>query len=137
MSHKTVIATQFKNISALKTAIEKVSPQWAGKIEVAQNGKNLTWHGYSGTQRAEAQLVVKGVGTFGNDLGFSRQPNGTYLLLADAYDINNDKVADKKWQDKLKQRYATEVVIASQRKLGRRYRETVKPNGAIVLTVEV
>ena len=122
MSHFTRVSTKISRKSALIKALLEMGFK-EHMIEVSD--KPLQLKGYMGDFREGKQghIRIKGhgwgssqnhVGGMSNDLGFERMEDGTYAFHVSNYDVNK---YNKKWQEKLLDRYAQATVheIADER----------------------
>jgi hypothetical protein len=107
MSHFTRLQTRIVETDALCKALADVG---FDKVEVHAEAQHL--YGYQGDQRADTAEVIirrRHVGRASNDIGFKRQPDGTFTAIISGYDRSKYSEA---WLDKLTQRYAYHVTRA-------------------------
>ncbi len=86
MSHFVQCQTQIRDRSALCRALEELG--WADR-EIEVHAAPVPLYGYQGDERPErAEVVIRRqfVGEASNDIGFARQPDGTYLAIISEYD---------------------------------------------------
>ena len=106
----------------------------AEAIEIHKEPQAL--YGYQGDIRSEkAHIIIRrqNVGTAANDLGWERQPDGTYRAWISEYDEQHAFLPAR--QDKLKQEYAVAAVTQQQMQYGRKVSRRLLPNGKIELEV--
>jgi hypothetical protein len=88
------------------------------KYEVHSEAQPL--YGYGGDQRNEkANIIIRRQNTgisASNDIGFSKQPDGTYQAVISAYD--HSAKFDDTWMGKLKQGYTVQRHMAVARAKG-------------------
>ncbi|MEK6718292.1 MAG: DUF1257 domain-containing protein, partial [candidate division NC10 bacterium] len=86
MSHFVECRTQIRDLSALCQALQELG--WADS-EIEVHAAPVPLYGYQGDERPERGEVVirrEFVGEASNDIGFARQPDGTYLAIISEYD---------------------------------------------------
>lgn len=104
MSHYTTLKTAFKDVDALVEALAHVGFK---TVEVHESPVNLM--GFQGDVRADMANVVirrRHVGRLSNDIGFRREPDGTYAAVISDYD---QTAHGEPWLARLRQRYAYTV----------------------------
>ena len=123
MSAYKTVQTKMTDLGTLQRALERVKPEWKGKIEVAQPGKTVTIRGDS-VQQGELVIPKSKIGTYG-DIGVIRAKDGTFTLWIS--DVDNGsyfkdapsrekqgKLFDQKFIDKVSQAYGfTEGVTSA------------------------
>jgi hypothetical protein len=100
MSHYTTIRTRISDMGSLICAVESMGYQY-------KTGKNLPMYDFCGNKTAyTADLVIprKYLASVSNDIGFSRQEDGTYRLIISDYDQTAAKIKD--FPQQIRQRYA-------------------------------
>lgn len=105
MSHYSKVKTLIKNRACLVKALADVGFK---DIEVYDIAQPLV--GFQNDIRKDKANVIvrrKYVGSASNDLGFVLQEDGTYGAIISDYDSST---YNKKWLDKLQQRYSLHVV---------------------------
>src|SRR5262245_16439249 len=101
MSHFTHLQTRIVEVDALRKALADVGFE---EVEVHDEAQHL--YGFQGDQRADTAEVIirrRHVGYASNDIGFKRQPDGTFTAIISGYDRSKYSAA---WLEKLTQRYA-------------------------------
>lgn len=114
MSHFTTIKTQIKNVDALVKALADVGFR---SVEVHQTAQALM--GYEGDVRSQTAEVIirrKFVGRLSNDIGFKRQPDGTYEAIISDYDRRHGYGDD--WLGQVMQRYGYHHLTATAAQQG-------------------
>ena len=87
MSLYCSVKTQFKNQDALVAALMETGEWQINQIDVYDVAHNL--FGYQGDQKKEvAHIIIRreGVGHSSNDMGFVRNPDGTYSAIISELD---------------------------------------------------
>ena len=114
MSHFTTVRTQMKNREALVRALRSLG---FSAVEVHSIPQHL--YGYVGDVRPQkAEIIVRRqyISMASNDIGFSRQKDGTFKATISEYDQGIGYNAE--WLGRLSQQYAYEILqehIRSQR----------------------
>lgn len=128
MSHFTTIKTRITDADALRSALLFIGkPQGAAKFSeeyVLVDSEGLTLFGYQGDDRSKlpednpnfappCEVVVRQqtIGGASNDIGFSRQSDGTLAAHISDYDRH---CFDERWLNRLSQRYS---VIKAERQI--------------------
>lgn len=104
MSHFTVMRTKFTDPAALLKAL---ADQGFRDVEVHEQAQHL--RGFMGDVRKHTAEVIirrKYVGQASNDIGFKKQPDGTYDAVISSYDRHK---YSQEWLNRLAQRYAYHV----------------------------
>lgn len=127
MSMYCEVKTQFKNQDCLIAAMMETHGWTQEQIEVHTEAQPLI--GYQNDARPQkAHIIVRrvNVGTASNDLGFERQPDGSFVAHISEYDRNryNDQ-----WINNLKGNYAFHVVARQQQARGRTVQRERLPDG--------
>ncbi len=131
MSHYCEIQTELRDPDALVVALRALG---FPAVEVHPVPQTLT--GYAGDERPErAEVIVRRryVGRAANDLGFARQPDGTFRAIISEYDQGQGY--DAPWLGRLAQEYALARVQAVARAHGRPVAITRRPDGCIAVRV--
>lgn len=108
MSHFTNIQTQIKDINSLVKALADLGFKTVELCEAAQH-----LYGYEGDARAQtAEVIVRRqfIGGMSNDIGFKRQPDGTFEAVISEFDRLK---YSQLWLNRLTQRYAYHALIAN------------------------
>jgi hypothetical protein len=112
MSHFTQLRTKITDVPHLVAALGDVGYE---TVEVHESAQQL--YGYLGDVRAQrAEVIVRRahVGVSSNDLGFERQPDGTFRAWISDFDARKHNEA---WLHRLEARYAyhaTRATLAQQ-----------------------
>jgi hypothetical protein len=107
MSHFTRIRTQIKELDVLVQALADVGFK---AVEVHATAQHL--YGYEGDIRPDtAEVIIRraNIGAMSNDIGFHRQPDGTFEAIISEYDQRQYSQA---WLNRLTQRYAYHALMA-------------------------
>jgi len=121
------IETQFRNPEALLCALMETGQWTAEQIEVHSEPQNL--FGYHGDLRSEkANIIIrrKHVGQCSNDIGFSKNEDGTFTAIISEFDKTK---YSEHWTNKLKQSYAFQAIRLQQEAKGRQVSRTKLPDG--------
>ena len=133
MSHFVECQTEFRDPHALVAALIECGFQ-ESQIEVHQEAVPL--YGYQGDQRAQkAHIVIRRqhVGSAANDVGWEKQPDGTYRAWISEYDSRHRFNAEM--QNRIKQEYAYHAVARQQRAQGRTVQRRELENGEIEVVI--
>ena len=122
MSHFTSIATQIKDIAALKGACKELG------IDVLENAEA---RGYS-TNKIKGEYVLRLKGPY--DIALNKQPDGTYGLTTDWWDGHVEKEVGTNY-GRLLQLYAVHKATAEARKRGHSVQRKRQKNGSIKLVI--
>ena len=122
MSHFTTIATQIKDIAALRSACGELGFQVM---------ENTTARGYS-TNTTKGDYVLRLKGPY--DIALNKQPDGTYGLTTDWWDGHVEKEVGANY-GRLLQLYAVHKATAEARKRGHSVQRKQQKNGAIKLVI--
>lgn len=128
MSAYTEVETEFKDVEALKLALKDLKYTY-------EEGEELTMYGYQGDiRRQTAEIVIRRrhVGAASNDVGFGKQPDGSYKMIISEYD--QDTNFDEKVQNKLRQRYSYHAIVRQAQAKGYQVSES-KERGKIKLVL--
>ena len=133
MSHFVECQTEFRDPQALVAALIECGFA-AEQIEV--HAEAVPLYGYQGDQREQkANIIIRRehVGTAANDVGWERQPDGTYRAWISEYDGRHRFKPE--FQDKIRQEYAYQVIARQQRARGRSVSRERLPSGEIEVTI--
>ncbi|MFZ5452992.1 MAG: DUF1257 domain-containing protein [Thermodesulfobacteriota bacterium] len=133
MSHYSEVQIEMRYGAALVAALNRLG--FKGKVEVHQEAQAL--YGYQGDMRAQkAHIIIRKehVGRDANDIGFERQPDGTFRAFISDYDLQYNHYGSA-WQGRLKQAYGIEKARAEARKKGYRVSEKKLDDGRIQLVL--
>lgn len=133
MSHYVECRTEFRDADALVAALADIGFA-ADQIEV--HAEPVAMYGYQGDvrpQRAHVVIRRQHVGTGANDVGWERQPDGTYRGWISEYDGRNR--FNLNTQNRLKQEYVFQVIARQQRARGRSVERTRLPGGELEVVV--
>ena len=137
MSQYAKIKTTIKDENCLiESLLELFQLNDKGSIEVYDAPENL--YDYMGKIRPQkANIIIrhKTVGPASNDMGFLRNPDGTFTLIVDNYSQSSLKYGFK-WQGKLLQKYAEKLLLKEQKKRNRATTVT-KVKSGILLDIAV
>jgi hypothetical protein len=123
----------FKDQQALIEALVAVGFE-RSQIEVHQAAVPL--FGYRGDerpQRAHVAIRRQHVGPAANDVGWERQPDGTFRAWISEYDTRTRFNAQL--QNRIKQEYAVAILSRQARTLGRTVQRQQREDGAIELRI--
>jgi len=133
MSHFVECQTEFRDPAALVAALVECGfPQ--AQIEI--HDQPVPLYGYQGDVRPQqAHIVIRRqhVGPAANDVGWEKQPDGTFRAWISENDGRNRFNPDL--QNRIKQEYACQVITRQQRSLGRTIERQPLPGGEIELTI--
>ena len=110
-----------------------------GKVEVHKEAQAL--YGYQGDARAQkAHIIIRRehVGSYANDIGFERQPDGSYRAWISEFDQTRTSGGtryDDKWLGQLKQAYGVEKARLEAKKRGYRVSEQKLDDGRVRLVI--
>ena len=137
MSHYALIQCDFTSEPDLIAALQEVSPQLRGRVEHYAYGTPLIdYHGKIRPERAHIVIRRQHLNAASNDLGFARGANGVYTAIISDYDQSLGYNAA--WLARVKQVYARNVVVSEATRKGQRILgQSVKPDGSIVLRIQV
>jgi hypothetical protein len=136
MSHFTTVHTKIRDPDCLMRAMEKVKPGWVGKIERHRDPQHL--RGFQNDQREQmAHIIVRRrhVGQASNDLGFLRQPDGSYGIHISDHDAGHNGYTND-WVSQLTRTYAEEKVMRALKARGMQF-NTQKTKDATTIKVLV
>lgn len=143
MSHFVECQTEFRDPVALVAALVECGfPE--DQIEV--HDQPVALYGYQGDVRLQtAHIVIRRqhVGSGANDVGWERQPDGTYRGWISEFDAGVGPYANRQasarfnqaMQNRIRQEYACQVITRQQRGLGRTIERQRLPGGEIELTI--
>lgn len=107
MSHFTTIKTQLRDTAALVQALADVG---FPEVEVHETPQHL--YGFEGDVRSQtAEVIIRRQHISGasNDIGFQRQPDGTFQAIISDYDRRDYA---QPWLNRLTQRYGYHCLMA-------------------------
>ena len=133
MSHYSEVRVEITDEGCLLAALSRLG--FAGKVEVHKEAQPL--YGYQGDVREQkAHVIIRRqfVGTAANDIGFERQPNGSYRVWVSEFDQSHNKYDDT-WLGRLKQAYGIEKVRKEAKKKGFRLTEQKQDDGRVRLVL--
>lgn len=139
MSEYVTIQTQFRIPELLVRALQDMGFAWE-QIEV--HPEPVPLYGYQGDRRPErAEVIIRRshVGRHANDLGFARQPDGTYRAIISEYDQRHAGAHgpyDQAWLGRLAQGYSLRLLERAYRERGWRVSAQRQANGVIELIAE-
>jgi hypothetical protein len=118
MSHYVIVQVKITRLDCLIEALENMG--YRGKIEVHREPAVLI--GYDGKPRivngrtAAAEVIIRKEHLWpaANDIGFARQPDGTYIAYISEYDMR----VQPSWHRRLVQEYGAAVAARELRKKG-------------------
>lgn len=128
MSAYTEQQTQFKDSALLVQALKACGVSEVNVFETAQR-----LEGYHGDKRADtAEIIIPrhAVGYLSNEIGFKRQPDGTYKAIVSEFDstkYNSD------WMRTLVNTYSELGVISKAKKAGLKFAGQKQVNGKLRL----
>ncbi len=100
MSHYTTIQTKITDLESLTYAVESLG----FKYEVGRQLPLYNWTGSKTQHTADLVIPRKYLTSISNDIGFSKQRDGTYKIIISDIDQNDEKT--KHLAEQLRQRYA-------------------------------
>ena len=133
MSHFVECRTEFRDPQALVAALVECGFQ-ESQIEV--HAEAVPLYGYQGDARPQrAHIVIRRqhVGPAANDVGWERQPDGTYRAWISEYDGRHR--FSEQMQNKIKQEYVCGLINRQARALGRTVTRERLPSGEIEVTI--
>jgi hypothetical protein len=144
MSHFVECQTEFRDPQALVAALIECGFA-AEQIEVHPEAVPL--FGYQGDARPQqAHIVIRRqhVGSGANDVGWERQPDGSYRAWISEFDAGVGQYKHRAdtarfseaTQNELRQEYAYQVIERQQRARGRSVSRERLPNGEIEVVIE-
>lgn len=143
MSHFVECKTEFRDPQALVAALIECGFA-ADQIEIHQEAVAL--YGYQGDQRdQQAHIVIRRqhVGSGANDVGWEKQPDGSYRAWISEFDAGVGPYAQRQniarlnqaMQNRIKQEYAFQVIARQQRGRGRTVSRERLPSGEIEVVI--
>ncbi len=143
MSHFVECKTEFRDPRALVAALVECG-LLESQIEI--HAEAVPLYGYQGDVRPQnAHIVIRRqhVGTGANDVGWQRQPDGTYRAWISEYDAGVGRYGNRKdvarlnlaLQNQIKQEYAYQVIVRQQRSLGRSVERQRLPSGELEVVI--
>lgn len=139
MSAYKTIATKMTRTDVLKAALENIKPKWKGHVQTAgRQEKGIPLYGYHGDDRSKkaktdsnfappCEVMIPGsgsskkgrgnnvVGGASNDIGFSRNADGTFGIHISDYDQGK---YNGKWQNELAAEYGLMERVQDAVKIG-------------------
>ena len=116
MSAYNEIETQFSDRDCLVEALREMGYQ----PQVSETPQNLEgYHGDKREQKAEIIIPRRQVGSVSNDVGFKKNPDGTYTAIISDYDKSTN--FNMKKQKQLKALYAEKMAIKQAKKNGLKF----------------
>ncbi len=117
MSLYCQVETQFKNQDALVAALMETGKWTKEQVYVCAFAQKLI--GYKGDLREEAAHIIirrQNIGSMSNDMGFVKNPDGTYSAIISEFDKVKHNDA---WLKQLKGNYAFHAIRLQQEQRGR------------------
>ena len=144
MSHFVECQTEFRDPQALVAALVELGSH-ENQIEVHEEAVAL--YGYQGDVRPQqAHIVIRRqhVGSGANDVGWERQPDGTFKAWISEFDAGTGSFSSRResarfnpaMQNRIKQEYAYQVISRRQRARGRSVEGQRLPTGEIEVVIE-
>lgn len=133
MSHFVECRTEFRDPAALIAALIECGFE-DSQIETHEQAVPL--YGYQGDVRAQhAHIVIRRrhVGQAANDVGWERQPDGSYRAWISEYDRRHR--FNERMRNRIKQEYAYQVIERQQRARGRTVTRAQLPSGEIEVVI--
>ena len=133
MSHFVECQTEFRDPIALVAALIECG---FSEDQIEVHSEAVPLYGYQGDVRPQqAHIVIRRqhVGSGANDVGWERQPDGTYRAWISEYDGRHR--FNSAMQNRVKQEYAYQVITRQQRARGRSVERQRLPNGEIEVTI--
>lgn len=115
MSAYTVVKLKINDAECLKKALEEMGYKFESHDEAQ------TLYGVGGTPRAQkAHIIVRRqhVGPAANDVGFLKQPDGTYEMIISEFDAGGKKKQAIDFTQRLDQIYGKQKVIKQAKRMG-------------------
>ena len=134
MSHFTQLRTRLMDQAALLLALNDLGFS-SEKVLVPEQAKPL--YGYRGDRREQtAEIIIrrKHISDSSNDIGFKRQPDGSFSAIISEYDAD-DLGYNQAWLNKLQQRYTYHATIQHLATQGFSLIQTEDANGELTLTL--
>lgn len=139
MSEYVTIQTQFRIPELLVQALEDMG---FAREHIEVHPDPVPLYGYQGDRRPErAELVIRRqhVGRHANDLGFARQPDGTYRAILSEYDQHHPGAHgpyNRAWLGRLAQSYSLRLLEQAYQARGWHVSAQRQANGVIELIAE-
>jgi Protein of unknown function (DUF1257) len=123
------LETQYKDQQCLVEALAEVGYK---EVEIHEGeGANLVgYHGDTRQQKANVIIRRKHIGGASNDIGFKKQPNGTFSAIISDYDSHRHGA---KWLTDLKRNYTEKVVVKEAKRQGLKPYKTTTVGGKKVI----
>ena len=143
MSHFVECQTEFRDPQALVVALIECGFE-AAQIEVHEQAVPL--YGYQGDLRDQkAHIVIRRqhVGSGANDVGWEKQPDGTYRAWISEFDSGAGRYKhrsdtakfNQQMQNRIRQEYAYSVIERQQRARGRNVSRERLPGGELEVVI--
>ena len=144
MSHFVECQTVFRDPQALVAALIECGLR-AEQIEI--HDKAVPLYGFQGDQRdQQAHIVIRRqhVGSGANDVGWEKQPDGTYRAWISEFDAGVGRYKHRgesarlnhKTQNRIRQEYAYQIIERQQRARGRSVSRERLPSGEIEVVID-
>ncbi len=127
MSMYCNVETQFKSQDALVAALMETGMWNEHQVHVFADAQKLI--GYKGDLREEAAHIIirrQNIGSMSNDMGFIKNPDGTYSAIISKFDKSK---YDDAWLKQLKGNYAYHAIRLQQAARGRSVSRERMPDG--------
>ena len=134
MSHFVECQTEFRDPEALIAALVECG---FSEDQIEVHSEAVPLYGYQGDVRPQhAHIVIRRqhIGSGANDVGWKRQPDGTYRAWISEYDGRHR--FNPAMQNRIKQEYAYQVIVRQQRARGRSVERQRLPSGEIEVLIE-
>ena len=143
MSHFVECRTEFRSAEALIAALVECGFDPSVVEQHAEAVPLCGHHGDVRPQRAHIVIRRQHVGPAANDVGWERQPDGTYRAWISEFDagvglfIQRQAAArfNATVQNRIKQEYAYQVIARQQRDRGRTISRQRLPNGELEVVI--
>ncbi len=143
MSHFVECQTEFRDPEALIAALVECG---FSEDQIEVHSEAVPLYGYQGDVRPQnAHIVIRRqhIGSGANDVGWERQPDGTYRAWISEFDAGLGQYSHRQAaarfnqaaQNRIKQEYAYQVIVRQQRARGRSVERQRLPSGEIEVTI--
>jgi hypothetical protein len=143
MSHFVECRTEFRSDEALIAALVECGFDPA---VIERHAEAVPLYGHHGDVRPQkAHIVIRRqhVGTAANDVGWEREPDGTYRAWISEFDAGVGPYTQRQaaarfnlaTQNRIKQEYAYHVIARQQRERGRSISRQRLPNGELEVVI--
>lgn len=139
MSEYVTITTTFQDADSLVAALTSLGIPLEAIERHPEAVPLYGWHGDQRPERAEIVIRRHWVGTNSNDLGFARQPDGTWRAIISEHDqraAGRWGPYDQAWLGRLSQAYALHHLSRAYQARGWRVEARRNADGTITLTAE-